>query len=1252
MIRKLHCLPLALCLMCVAARAQAPATLEPAKVVEREIVGGESHLYQISLTAGQFVRFRLAQHALDVLLLLSAPDGKPLAERNLTGLTRLGEQESLSLEAPVTGGYRLTVRGAEAAVLRGSYRLEATVRAEATVQDRQRLQAEALLVEANELSQQAGRTAQQVSEKAQQALPLWRELGEPHWAAYALSLIGAAYFDLSQYGKATEQFEQALALWREVKDRAGEGHALNYLGGASSNLSRPEKAIEYYEQALAIWRELRYRRTEGAALNNLGRIYDKPSRHEKAIEYYDQALTIYREVKDRAREGGMLYSLGRAYQLLGRNEKAIEYSEQALQIYREVKDRVGEGNALNVLGLSHGAMGRPEKAIGYYEQSLQIAREVKNRQGEGIALANLSRASNRLGHTEKTIEYYEQALAIHREVKDQENERVTLIGLGIIYRDLARTEKAIECFEQARALAREMKSRAAETLALHNLGVVYTVLSRYERAIEYYEQALAIRREVKDRQGEAATLTNLGRAYVWLGRTEKAIEYHEQALAAYREVKDRTGEGGTLDNLGNAYSARGDHEKAIGYYEQSLAIAREIKNRALEGAALIDLGKAYSSLGRAEKAVEYLEQALATSREIKRRFDEGDTLRNLGEAYRLLGRLDEAVRHHEQALLVARELKAQTREADVLSQLARDERQRGNLARARTHVEESLAIAESLRSDEIASPESRAGFLATVQGSYQLYTDLLMRQHQAEPTKGFDALAVEVSERQRARSLLDLLAEARADVRQGVDPALLERERSLGRQLNNKAQRLTQANRPEQAEALKKEISQLETDYERAQAAIRKAYPHYAALVQPQPLKLKEIQAQLDPNTLLLEYALGAERSYLWAIAKDALASYELPKQEVIGQSARQVYDLLQARSTVKRRETVAQQRQRIAQADTQLTSAAQALSQLVLAPVAAQLGNKRLVIVADGALQYVPFAMLVDPVVGKHQPLIVSHEVVSLPSASALAIQRAELADRQPAPKLLAVIADPVFDRSDERFKAPAAEASDKQPAQTSAFNDTRSIEQLAEKPGDKAGVTTRRLVIPRLPFTRQEATRLLALTPKESNLSALDFQANRATVLNGDLGQYRYVHFATHGLLDTERPGLSSLVLSMVDGQGKPQDGFLRANDIYNLKLPAELVVLSACQTGLGKEIKGEGLVSLTRGFMYAGAARVVVSLWSVNDKATADLMTKFYQKMLKEGERPAAALRAAQVETWKQKQWQAPYYWAAFTLQGEWK
>ncbi|MBL8208150.1 MAG: tetratricopeptide repeat protein [Blastocatellia bacterium] len=1135
-----------LCLSIVAQVALEPQMLFSGQSVERELAGDQSHTYQTPLTAGQFVRFRLTQRAIDAALILTAPDGKQLAEMDLTGS---GVQEALFLEAAATGSYRLVVRGSGGATVRGDYRLEMTVQSTATVLDRQRVTAQSLLLEATLLRNQGAKTAEQVIEKMQQARSLLGEMGEPGWTAYSFDLTGTAYAALSQYAKAIDYFEQALALNREVKDRASEGITLFNLGNSNLKLYRYEKTLTSYEQALA----------------------------------------IFREVKDRVSEGIALYQMGDVQRALNRNEQALTSYEQARAIYREMKNHVQEVNALNNLGIVSINLGRYQKAIEYAEQALAVAREAKNRAYEGYMLLNL--------------------------------------GNNTMF------------------------------------------LNRFDKAIEYYEQGLLIFREMKERVGEGRAFTRLGIAYRVLGRYEKALEYSEQTLPISRETKNRREEGNTLNHLGDAQSALSRYDKAIEYYEQALAISREVKDQDGEGSALNNLGRAYESLNRYEKAIEYYEQALAISRELKHRAGEGIVYSNLGFAYFRLGRYEKAIAYHEQALAISREVKDRTGEATRLYKTAQAERAQGNLLAARTHIEQSLKIAESIRSGEISTPESRASFLASFQDSYRLYTDLLMRQHQAEPTNGFDALAVEASERQRARSLLDRLTEASVDVRQGVDAALIERERSLGKQLNDKAQRLLQANQPEQVAALKQEISQLETDYERAQADIRKANPHLATLTQPQPLKLKEIQSQLDADTLLLEYALGEERSFLFAITKETLTSFALPKGKLIEKDARQLHELLSARSTTKRGESAWQRQERITQAEAQLPAATQQLSQTLLAPVAQQLGNKRLVIVADGALQYIPFAMLADPLVvsrpssvakNNGQPLIVNHEVISLSSASALAIQRTELAGRQPAPKLLAVMADPVFDRTDARFTTPATETSDKMQAPTIAFNDARSIEHLADKSadkegdkvGDKSGVTTRRLVIPRLPFTRQEATRLLALAPKTSSFAAMDFQASNATVLKGDLAQYRYVHFATHGLVDTERPGLSSLVLSMVDAQGKPQDGFLRLKDIYNLKLPADLVVLSACQTGLGKEIKGEGMEVLTRGFMFAGAARVVVSLWSVNDRATAELMTKFYEKMLKAGERPAAALRAAQVEMWRQKQWQSPYYWAAFVMQGEWK
>ena len=192
------------------------------------------------------------------------------------------------------------------------------------------------------------------------------------------------------------------------------------------------------------------------------------------------------------------------------------------------------------------------------------------------------------------------------------------------------------------------------------------------------------------------------------------------------------------------------------------------------------------------------------------------------------------------------------------------------------------------------------------------------------------------------------------------------------------------------------------------------------------------------------------------------------------------------------------------------------------------------------------------------------------------------------------------------------------------------------------------------RLRFSRAEADAIARLAPEGQRLEAVDFVANRATATSAELSEYRIVHFATHGLVNSQHPELSGIVLSLVDKKGEPQNGFLRLYEIYNLKLNADLVVLSACQTALGKEIKGEGLIGLTRGFMYAGAPRVVASLWRIDDRATAELMTRFYSGMLKDKLRPAAALRAAQVSLLQgqDKRWAAPHYWAAFTIQGEWK
>jgi len=311
--------------------------------------------------------------------------------------------------------------------------------------------------------------------------------------------------------------------------------------------------------------------------------------------------------------------------------------------------------------------------------------------------------------------------------------------------------------------------------------------------------------------------------------------------------------------------------------------------------------------------------------------------------------------------------------------------------------------------------------------------------------------------------------------------------------------------------------------------------------------------------------------------------------------------------------------------------------------------------------LQLIAFSALPSPALSasspleNNAPLIADHEIISLPSASTLAMLRRDPARHAKPTKLLAILADPVFSLDDERFaetvpgNARAASAAVRVGLETSANGKSSGGDNTRLSATSDEDQFSRAL--PRLFRTRWEAEQIAALASPDAELNALDFGASRETATGAGVSESRIIHLATHAIIDDAHPELSGVVLSMFDGKGQPQDGFLRAHDIFNLKLSADLVVLSACRTALGRDFKGEGLVSLARSFMYAGAPRVVGSLWSTDDKATAELMVRFYRRMLKENLRPAAALRAAQVEMWRDKRWQSPYFWAGFTLQGEW-
>lgn len=938
----------------------------------------------------------------------------------------------------------------------------------------------------------------------------------------------------------------------------------------------------------------------------------KESRQE-AIRKYEEARGLYAAAGDRTGEANSLHLIGYIYARMGDRQKALGYYQQALPLRRAAGDRSGEAYMLVNMGSAYDGVGDRQKALDYYSQSLPIWKAVDNPSGEAATLGNIGTLYSSLGETQKSLDYYHQALEPYRQSGDRNGEATTLTSIGVSYYGLGEMQRALDYYQQAMALWKTTSDRSdgAFTFTLHSIGVAYAKLGEKQKALDYLNQALALRRASGDRNGEASTLNNIGAVYNSIGEGRKALEYYDQSLALRRAVGDRRGEAYTLNNLGVVYEALGEKQKALDYFNQALPLRRAVGDRSGEANTLTSLGAVYYALGDWQKALDYFNQALPLSREA------GD----------------------------------RGWEATTLAHLAHLERDRGNLAAARKLMGDALPLVESIRAT-VALHELRASFFSTVREHYELYIDILMRSHEAEPSAGYAAQALQISERARARSLLELLAEAGTDIRQGVDPRLAEREHSLRQQLNSKLEYqirlLGTKHTPEQAAAAAAAIASLTAELQEVQANIRTSSPAYAALTQPQPSTLSEIQQQvLDPETLLLEYALGEKHSHLWLVSNSSLSSFTLPKRAEIEAAAVALTRLLSEGGTPE-----------------EFDRQAAAVSRLLLAPVASHLGRKRLVIVAEGALQYVPFAALPRPSPQRAsrratatQPLVATHEIVSLPSASTLVSLRRQVAGRRPPAKRLAVFADPVFTRDDARIKARPATTriSIEQPAEgeaRSAADIVRHEHTRAAEAAHSLGLKRAGVDLARLPFSRHEAERLLALVPRREALAALDFKASQATALSPELGDYRIVHFATHGYLNPERPELSGLVLSLVDERGEPQDGFLSLSEIYNLRLSADLVVLSACQTGLGKQVRGEGLVGLTRGFMYAGAPRVVASLWAVQDRATAEMMGRLYEAMLRRGARPAAALRAAQLAMLREERWSAPHLWAGFVIQGEWR
>jgi CHAT domain-containing protein len=821
----------------------------------------------------------------------------------------------------------------------------------------------------------------------------------------------------------------------------------------------------------------------------------------------------------------------------------------------------------------HDQFGDTPGAIEWQLRALELFRKIGHQERQARVLNRLGDLSRKFGAIADSERYFAEALPMARAANDPVSIADILNNSGLLMLATGRPEEAIARLEGAVPLAREVNSANVEGALLNNIAEAHKILGQFDKAIETFQRAEPVVARMNLPRRSARNLYLIAVAHFENGDRAAAEDALKRSLQLYQRAQDQAGYGATLGFYGRMLQASGDRDGALLAFSEALPL----------------LQRAQEPLAQAQLLASWAEA------DIER-----------GELAPALARLDEAVRLSR---AVANPYNATRSEYLRAVALQRDQR----VPEAIAAIERVIDQVEAVRGG-IARSDLRTSYLAAVRSYYDLYVDLLQQ-------RGDVAAAFEVSERARARALLEGLAESAAKIEKGVDATLLAKQRALQRELNAKeAYRAQVALRDGEtsatARAVAADVERLLEQWTSLRAQVRTSSPAYAALQQPQAISVATLQhTLLDARTAMVAYHLGKHRSYAWVIDRESITVQPLPAMDVIDTVARRYHEALS-------REVDALAAPERAKAAAQAAAAGRQLAAMVWKPVEARVAGRRLLIVADRALHYVPFAALPT---SSGAPVLAAHELVYLPSASVLASLRA---DSRPVSlsAATAVFADPVFSKNDPRMAA------------------ARDLAAPSQSRADDGGVYGR------LRFSRREAEAIGERAP--GAFQALDFSASKSALVSRNLKQFRILHFATHGSLNTEHPELSGLVFSLVDRAGKPVDGFLRLHEIYNLDLDADLVVLSACRTALGREVHGEGLIGLTRGFMYAGASRVVSSVWNVDDRASALLMSRFYDAMRARKLPPAAALREAQLSLLNDPRWSNPHYWAAFGLQGEWQ
>lgn len=875
-------------------------------------------------------------------------------------------------------------------------------------------------------------------------------------------------------------------------------------------------------------------------------------------------------------------------------------------------------------------------------------------------------------------------------------------------------DQALGLLEQARKGFEAASDQKGVAIAEDALGDLYNRQGQYSVALDHYQKARSAYGSATDTYNSNLMLAKVGEMYFRQGNVSEARSAYSQMTvtkpdtSAAGTAKDAQKKANTARGIGSKLRGLGSGTPSASTVTEAASVGTDVKNEVeqtrntyrqfiLYAIYELGMGRADYQSNNYDGSQTHFNNALsAADSPIYGKFGQARRWRvaartSLGDVALNQGRYSEATKLYTQAAdgakkdnrpdLVWPALRGMGRSLWLQAAAEKDQKR---AAKGREDAiaayRNAISTIEAIRSGSLSADEARTTFLASTKDVFDEAAGALAeRALMAQPSGGTlsgaaltdAAEAFKITEQSRARSLLDMLGESGANITEGVPAELLKRKQdNLDRQ-QEIAQILTGASLSQEADQkksnadLEAELDKLQTEYDSIENQIRAASPRYASLTQPAPLTLSDVQSQvLDDKTALLEYNLGQQNSYLWAVTQGGVSLYKLPARSTVDQQAMDLRAQLvpsRLRTRLVGADVAATQTRGLglssapvdSAAVTAFATASNTLYKTAVEPAAKDIGDKRILVVADGSLNYVPFEALVSASGGADYSalpyLVKTNEIVYAPSSSVISVIRKQ--SSKSAGKGVLLVADPVFNSADPRSRGAVANSTGG--ADTRGLGLSSAIKDVGGEAPPTTGAAGTGLPLPRLNGTRTEAEQIGQIVKTSGGTADtwLDLNANEANVSTKDLKNYRVIHIATHGLLDAERPQFTGLVLSLVGN--KTGDGFLRTDEIFNLNLGSPLVMLSACETGLGKEKKGEGVIGLTRAFMYAGAPTVGVSLWSVADRSTADLMTGFYKRMLTgQGMAATSAMRQAQMDMIAGKKYAAPYNWAPFVLVGDWR